>query len=76
MTTKSAIGDSIRRDDMQTNATAKFDALDVATQAALRRAATRGAANLPTDVGEGWLMVPTKRGLVQVAYAGARAFSL
>ena len=76
MTVKSAIGGNIRRDDVKASATAKFDALGSNLQAALKRAATRGAANLPTDMGDGWLMVPTKRGPVQVAHAGARAFSL
>jgi uncharacterized sporulation protein YeaH/YhbH (DUF444 family) len=36
---------------------------------ALKRAATGGAANLPTDMGDGWLMVPTKRGAAEVDFS-------
>lgn len=68
--------DSIRRDDLRTSETAKFDALEAPMQKALVRATYRvGVAFLPHPMedNEGWLMVPTRKGLVQVAYKGVRA---
>lgn len=71
------VNDSIRRDDLKASDTAEFDALPSDMRAALRRAAASGSADLPREMGEGWLMVPKKgRGPVQVAYQGTRAFRL
>ena len=75
-TNNGPLGDSIRRDDMKVSQTAAFDAMSDDVRKSLKRAASHGSANLPSDLGEGWMMVPSKRGLVQVAYKGSRAFSL
>lgn len=62
--------DTLKRDDMAAPSLA--DMFDPKMVAALKRAASRGAANLPQGIGNGWLMV----GSVQVAYSGARAWRL
>jgi hypothetical protein len=68
--------DRFRRDDMTPRSqTAEFQALDPKLQRAFMRAA-RKPAQLPVTMGEGWMMVPTKSGLVQVAYKGTRAWPL
>lgn len=69
--------DSLKRDDMQTpSAFEAFEALAPAMRQSLRRAASRGTASLPHELGEGWIMVPLRKGRRQVAYKGARAWGL
>ena len=64
--------DSLKRDDSRV--LSAFDAHTPRMRQALRRAAARGSANLPAELGEGWLMVPTRNGSRQVAYQGSRAW--
>ncbi len=71
-TSKASETDSLRRDDLC--ASNAFAGHDYDTRVALKRAATRGAANLPRDIGVGWIMVPTKKGVRQVAFDGLRAW--
>ena len=60
--------------------TSEFHSLDTVAQKALKRAATHGQANRRADklvsVNGSWLMVPTRKGLVQVAVEDGRAFRL
>ncbi len=68
--------DTIRRDDLKP--VSRFEALPADVQAILKRAASRGAANstpaILAAVGADWIMVPSKRGLRQVAVTATRAF--
>lgn len=65
---------------MKVSETKAFDALPADVQAVLKRAASRGAANLPNGmtlrIGADWLMVPVKGGVRQVAVGMTRAFRL
>jgi hypothetical protein len=70
------------RDDigLRRSPTEAFDRLDnPALQQALLRAASyngRRSANLPQEIGEGWLMVPHRNGARQVAFRGRRAWAI
>jgi len=66
--------DSLRRDDMKS--WLPLSGLPADIQAALLRAASRGRAKLPSPMADQWFMVPSKRGLRQVAVSGTRAFRL
>ncbi len=73
--------DGLTRSDMRpfTDLT-NFERMSPATRAILKRAASRGAANSTPDafveVGQDWLMVPSKRGKRQVVITATRAFRL
>jgi len=60
--------------------TPKFDAQPEDVRRALRTAASRGASNLPRPVvdeaPQGWMMVPTRKGMAQIAWDGGRAWRL
>jgi len=66
--------DTLRRDDMVVSKTPIFDALTIEMQRAFKRAASRGIVNLPSDMGDGWLMVPVRGSVRQVVYRGLRAW--
>jgi hypothetical protein len=70
--------DTLSRDDMKpVNA---FDSLPKGIKAVLKRAAAKGASYGPDDireiVGRDWIMVPTKKGLCQVAVKAGLAYRL
>lgn len=60
--------DSLRRDDLKP--VTSLDLHPPAVRAALRRAAKRGTANLPVDIGENWIHVDGR----QVAFKSLRAW--
>jgi hypothetical protein len=70
--------DSLKRDDM--NTLDHFEALSVATRVALKRAASRRSAilgeEMVQEIGRDWIMVPSKKGKVQVVCNSVRAFAL
>ncbi len=70
------IKDTLTRDDLRNSSTPAFDALSHPMQKAFSKAASGACSLLPRDMGEGWMMVPTRRGLVQVAYSGRKAWQL
>jgi hypothetical protein len=64
--------DSLSRDDMKPQSqTHCYDALPANVQTLLRKAATKGKVECGIEtlacIDNDWLMVPTKKGLVQVA---------